>query len=83
MQCGIELLQEQPWEEEFPGGGEGVLWLIAECVPLASQSPCPIIVYSVTKYRPHVSHGFSASMLFFGDPDLATFYFCELAYSIF
>ena len=23
MQCGIELLQEQPWEEAFPRGGGG------------------------------------------------------------
>ena len=51
-----------------PGGGEGVLWLIAECVPLASQSPYPIILYFMTKYRPHVSHGFSASMLLFAIP---------------
>ena len=71
MQCGIELLQEQPWEEAFPPGGgegEGVLWLIAECVPLASQNPYSIIVYFMTKYRPHVSHGFSASMLLFAIP---------------
>ena len=25
-------------------------------VPLASQSPYPIIVYSVANYRPHLSH---------------------------
>ena len=25
-------------------------------VPLASQSPCPIIVYFVASYRPHLSH---------------------------
>ena len=40
-----------------PGGGEGVLGLIfAEYVPLASQSPYPIIVYSVANYRPYLSH---------------------------
>ena len=40
-----------------PGGGEGVLGLIfAGYVPLASQSPYPIIVYSAANYRPHLSH---------------------------
>ena len=39
------------------GGGGGVLGLIfAGYVPLASQSPYPIIVYSVANYRPHLSH---------------------------
>ena len=39
-----------------PGGG-GVLGLIfAGYVPLASQNPYPIIVYSVAKYRSHFSH---------------------------
>ena len=38
-----------------PGGG--VLALIfPSYVPLASQSSYPIIVYSVTNYRPHFSH---------------------------
>ena len=36
---------------------EEVLRLIfAGYVPLASQSPYPIIVYSVANYRPHLSH---------------------------
>ena len=30
--------------------------IFAGYVPLASQSPCPIIVYSVANYRPHLSH---------------------------
>ena len=40
------------------GGGGGELELIfAGYVPLASQSPYPIIVYSVmANYRPHLSH---------------------------
>ena len=39
------------------GGGGGVLGLsFAGYVPLASQSPCPIIVYFVANYRPHLSH---------------------------
>ena len=35
--------------------------IFAGCVPLASWSPYPIIVYSVANYRPHVSH-FGAKM---------------------
>ena len=39
------------------GGGAAVLGLIfAGYVPLASQNPYPIIVNSVAKYRPHLSH---------------------------
>ena len=30
--------------------------IFAGCVPLASQSPTPLIVYSVANYRPHLSH---------------------------
>ena len=30
--------------------------IFAEKVPLVSQSSYPIIVYSVSKYRPHLSH---------------------------
>ena len=42
-----------------PGGGGGVLVLgliFAGYMPLASQSPYPIIVYFVSNYRPHLSH---------------------------
>ena len=40
----------------FPGGGGGTLGSIfAGYVRLASQSPYPIIVYSVANYRPHLS----------------------------
>ena len=39
------------------GGVRGLLWLIfAAYVPLACQSPYPIVVYSVVNYRPHFSH---------------------------
>ena len=39
------------------GGGRRVLWFsFAGYVPLASQSPCPIIIYFVASYRPHLSH---------------------------
>ena len=38
-----------------PGGG--VLGLVfAGYVLLASENPCPIIVFSVVNYRPHLSH---------------------------
>ena len=41
-------------------GGGGEIWLLelifVGYVPLASQYPYPIIVYSVAKHRPHVSH---------------------------
>ena len=39
------------------GGGGGLLgFSFAGYVLLASQSPCPIIVYFVASYRPHLSH---------------------------
>ena len=39
------------------GGGGGVLELMfAGYVPLASQSPHPILVYFSANYRPHRSH---------------------------
>ena len=37
-----------------PGGVLGLIF--AGYVPLASQNPYPIIVYSVAKYRSHLSH---------------------------
>ena len=41
----------------YGGGGRGVLGLIlAACVPLASQSPYPTIVYFVANYGPHLGH---------------------------
>ena len=41
-----------------PGGrGGGVLgFIFAGYVPLASQSPCRIVVYFVARYRPHLTH---------------------------
>ena len=41
-----------------PGGGRGGgTWLMfAGYVPLASQSPYPIIVYFLAYYIPHLSH---------------------------
>ena len=40
----------------IPGGGAVLGLIFAGYVPLASQNPYPIIVYSVDKYRPHLSH---------------------------
>ena len=71
-----------PWRVAISRGrvGGGLLGLIfAGYVPMASQSPYPIIVYSVSNYRPHLSH-FSANMYSFRDPNLVTFYFYELTH---
>ena len=38
------------------GGGGGTWVKVAGYVPLASQSPYPIIVYFLVNYRPHFSH---------------------------
>ena len=55
-----------------PGGG--LLGLIfGRYVSLASQSPYPIIVYSVANYRPHLICNFR-------DPNLVVFYFYELTH---
>ena len=41
---------------QAPGGEGGVLGSgFAGYVPLASQNPHPIIVYSVANYRPHLT----------------------------
>ena len=42
----------------YGGGGEGGILGsgFAAYVPVASQNPHPIIVYSVANYRPHLSH---------------------------
>ena len=39
-----------------PGGVLGLMF--AGYVPLASQSPHPILVYFLANYRPHLSHFF-------------------------
>ena len=39
-----------------PGEGGGIGSGFAGYVPLASQNPHTIIVYSVANYRPHLSH---------------------------
>ena len=54
------------------GGGVGVVGLIfAGYAPLASQSPYPIIVYSVANNK---------QICNFRDPNLVTFYFYELTH---
>ena len=45
MSCSV-------YEVGVGGGEEGG----GGYVPLASQSPCPIIIYFVASYRPHLSH---------------------------
>ena len=58
------FLREKPWGRGWVGVGVGGLGLIfAGYVPLASQSPYPITVYSVANYRPHLSH-FWANVIF-------------------
>ena len=39
---------------QIPGGVLGLMF--AGYVPLASQSPHPILVYFLANYRPHLSH---------------------------
>ena len=54
----------------------GLLALIfAGYVPLASQSPYPIIVYFVGNFRPHLSH-FRGQKCNFRDCNLVNFYLC-------
>ena len=47
-------LQEQAEDNLIPGGVLGLMF--AGYVPLASQSPYPILVYFLANYRPHLSH---------------------------
>ena len=63
-----------PLGPRLGGGGGWVLGLIfAGCVPLASQSPYPIIVYSAPIIDPIlVTFG---QICNFRDPNLVTFYF--------
>ena len=48
------VLPTKPRKTAMPGGLLGLIF--AWYVPLASQSPYPIILYSVANYRPHLSH---------------------------
>ena len=67
------VLQTKPCKTAMPG--RVVLELIfAWCVPLASQSPYPIIVYSVANPI-LVTFG---QIFNFLDPNFVTFYFYEL-----
>ena len=50
--CSTEMLHTAS-----PGKGGGFLGsMFAGYVPLVSQNPYPIIVYSAAIYRPHLSH---------------------------
>ena len=58
-------------------GGGGLLGLIfAGYVPLTSQSPYPMIVYSVASYRPHQAHLW-ANVLF-SQSQLGHMYLCYI-----
>ena len=46
-----------------PPGGRLLGSIFAGYVPLVSQNPYPMIVYSVANYRPHLSH-FWANVIF-------------------
>ena len=83
--CGaIREGNEVDTAETYPGrsgikhggrGGGGFLGLIfAGYVPLASQNPYPIMVYSVAKYRPHLSHFWENVV--FATPNIVTFCLC-------
>ena len=76
--CPVSLVGSSKREfAEYRLGG--VLGLIfAGYVPLASESPYPIKVYSGATYRPHLSH-FWANMQF-SRTNLVTFYFYELTH---
>ena len=53
----ITQITQAHFTAKIPVSGVGGLVLIfAEYVPLASQSPYPIIAYSVTNYRAHLTH---------------------------
>ena len=58
IQSNLPQFDHPNCEDPSGGGwGEGGLGLIfAGYVPLASQSPNQIIVYSAPNYRPHLSH---------------------------
>ena len=54
---GTELKCNSKEVYSLPGKEGGLLGSgFAGYVPLASQNPHPIIVYSVANYRPHLSH---------------------------
>ena len=62
-------------EELTEGVSRGLLGSIfAGYVPLASQSPYPIIVYFAANYRPHLSHFWQICN--FRDLNLVTLYLC-------
>ena len=50
-------------ETYFPRGGGVLGSCFAGNVPLASQNPYPVIVYSVASYRLHLSHSVWANVI--------------------
>ena len=74
----VRLDGEAASAHEARGGYLGTFF--ARYVPLASQSAYPIIVYSVTNYRPHLSHFKLGKICNLCDPNLVTFYLYELTH---
>ena len=64
-----------------PPGGEELGLIFAGYVPLASQSPYSIIVYSVAESRPHLSHFWANTS--FSRFHLSHFLFMYLPYQFF
>ena len=60
-----------------PKRGSAPGLIFAGYVPLASNNPYPIIVYSVAKYRPHLSHFWENVMFVI---PLSNFLFMHLPY---
>ena len=52
----IPIKHLNPFRPRWEGGGGVIGLMSARYVPLASQSPYPIIVYFLANYRPHLSH---------------------------
>ena len=75
MQCGIELLQEQPWEEAFPGGVGGTWVDCWVCVAgLSEPLPHYSLEYSVAKYHDPMLVTFG-QVCYFRDSQLSNFLF--------
>ena len=73
------------WSEEFSfranQSGHVLRLVFAGYVPLAFQSPYPIIVYSVASYIDPILVTFR-QICNFRYPNLVTFYFCELTHCL-
>ena len=79
--AAFDRTDREQYTRSPPGGGGELGLIFAGYVPLASQSPYSIIVYSVAESRPHLSH-FWANMSFSGFY-LSHFLFMYLPYQSF